>query len=136
MRDDMAVQQTEIFGPVLPVMPYSDLNEVIGKINSAPHPLSLYVFGKSRLADEVVSRTTSGAVGVNLSVMVFCHPSAPFGGIGRSGNGGAHGYAGFAAFSHMRQVLRVQFFPFHWVFPPYTKATRRLIALFHRIVRI
>jgi aldehyde dehydrogenase (NAD+) len=136
LRDDMDVQQTEIFGPVLPVMPYSTLDQVIGKINAAPHPLALYVFGSSTLADEVISRTTSGSVGVNMSVMVFAHPTAPFGGVGNSGNGGAHGHAGFAAFSHMRQVLRAHIFPFHLVFPPYTQTTRRLIALFHRIVRL
>jgi aldehyde dehydrogenase (NAD+) len=136
VRDDMDVQHTEIFGPLLPVMPYLELEDVIGKINAAPHPLALYIFGKKALADEVITRTTSGNVGVNMSVMVFAHPSAPFGGVGRSGNGGAHGYAGFAAFSHMRQVLRARLFPFHLVFPPYTKVTRRLIAIFHRIVRL
>ncbi len=136
LRDDMDVQQTEIFGPVLPVMPYSDLEQVIGKINAAPHPLALYVFGNKVLADEVISKTTSGSVGVNMSVMVFAHPTAPFGGVGRSGNGGAHGYAGFAVFSHMRQVLRARFFPFHIVFPPYTKTTGRLVGLAKRIVRL
>lgn len=136
VRDDMAVQQTEIFGPVLPVMPYSDLDMVIGKINAAPHPLSLYTFGSNALADEVIAKTTSGTVGVNLSVMVFAHPSAPFGGVGRSGNGGAHGYAGFAAFSHMRPVLRARFFPFHLVFAPYSTVTNRLIAAIQRFVRL
>lgn len=136
VHDGMDVQLAEIFGPVLPVLPYRDLNDVIEKINAAPHPLSLYVFGSKGLANKVIAQTTSGTVGVNMSVMVFAHPTAPFGGVGRSGNGGAHGYAGFAAFSHMRQVLRAQFFPFHLVFPPYTRLTGRLIALFHRIVRL
>lgn len=136
VRDDMDVQRTEVFGPVLPVMPYSDLNEVLNRINAAPHPLALYVFGGKALADEVIAKTTSGSVGVNMTVMVFSHPSAPFGGVGRSGNGGAHGYAGFAAFSHMRQVLRAQYYPFHLVFPPYTKRTDKLIAIFKRIVRL
>lgn len=135
LRDDMAIQTTEIFGPVLPVMPYSDLDQVIAKINAAPHPLNLYVFASNKVADEVILRTNSGNVGVNMSVMVFAHPSAPFGGVGPSGNGGAHGYAGFAAFSHMRQVLRARFYPFHLVFPPYTKVTRRLLSVFSFIVR-
>jgi aldehyde dehydrogenase (NAD+) len=135
MRDDMDVQQTEIFGPVLPVMVYSDLEDVIEKINAAPHSLVLYVFGNKELSDEVVSRSMSGSVGVNMSAMVFAHPSAPFGGVGKSGNGGAHGYAGFMAFSHMRQVLRAHVFPFHLVFPPYTKKTRMLLGWFQRIVR-
>ncbi len=136
VHDDMDVQQTEIFGPILPVMPYSNIEDVISKINAAAHPLALYIFGSNALADRVIAETTSGTVGVNMSVMVFAHPSAPFGGVGRSGNGGAHGYAGFAAFSAMRQVLRFRFFPFHLVFPPYTTTTRRLVALFRRIVRV
>lgn len=136
VHDDMAMQQTEIFGPVLPVMPYSDLDEVIGKINAAPYPLSLYVFDSNALADKVIAKTTSGAVGVNLSVMVFAHPSAPFGGVGRSGNGGTHGYARFAAFTHMRPVLRARFFPFHLVFPPYRMSTKRLITAIQRLVRL
>lgn len=136
VHDDMEVQQTEIFGPILPIMQYGDLGEVIAKINAAPHPLALYIFGSNKLAGDVISQTTSGNVGVNMSVMVFAHPSAPFGGVGRSGNGGAHGYAGFAAFSHMRQVLRARFFPFHIVFPPYTKMTRRVTKIFHKIVRL
>ncbi|MGJ8623309.1 MAG: aldehyde dehydrogenase family protein [Yoonia sp.] len=136
LRDDMDIQQSEIFGPVLPVMPYDALDDVIARINAAPHPLALYVFGGKALADEVLSRTTSGTFAVNLSVMVFVHPAAPFGGVGRSGNGGAHGHAGFAAFSHMRQDLRARVFPFHLAFPPYTKTTARLIALFKRIVQI
>lgn len=135
VHDDMDVQKTEVFGPVLPIMPYTDLADALKKINAAPHPLALYVFGSNALADEVIAKTTSGAVGVNMSVMVFAHPSAPFGGVGRSGNGGAHGHAGFAAFSHMRQVLRARFFPFHLVFPPYTKTTRAILAVFRRIVR-
>ncbi len=136
VHDDMDIQQAEIFGPVLPLMPYGDLAQVIGKINASPHPLALYVFGGKAFADAVIAQTISGAVGVNASVMVFAHPSAPFGGVGQSGNGGAHGYAGFAAFSHMRQVMRARFFPLHLVFPPYTGLTRRLIRVFSRIVRL
>ncbi|PJI91379.1 aldehyde dehydrogenase (NAD+) [Yoonia maricola] len=135
VHDDMGVQQEEIFGPVLPVMTYRDLDQVIDKINDGSHPLALYVFESNAFADEVIIKTTSGTVGVNMSVMGASHPTAPFGGVGRSGNGGAHGYAGFAAFSHMRQVLRARFFPFHIVFPPYTGLTRRLIAVFHWYVR-
>lgn len=136
VRDDMDVSRTEIFGPVLPVMPYDTLDSVLEKINGAPHPLSLYIFGSKALADDVIAKTTSGTVAVNLTVMVFAHPSAPFGGVGRSGNGGAHGYAGFAAFSHMRQVLRARFYPFHLFFPPYTRVSRTLLSGLRRIVRL
>jgi aldehyde dehydrogenase (NAD+) len=93
------------------------------------------MFGKSVLANDVIEKTTSGSVGVKMSMMVFAHPAVQFGGVGWSGDGGARGFAGFAAFSHMHQVLRVRVFPFHLVFPPYTKMTRRLTTVFKRIVR-
>ena len=134
LRDDMDIQQREIFGPVLPVMPYNDLDNVITKMNAGPHPLNLYLFGGRDLSDKVIAHTNSGNVAVNLSVMVFAHPSATFGGVGRSGNGGAHGYAGFAAFTHMRQVLTARFFPFHLYFPPYTKTSKRLIRVLERLL--
>lgn len=135
VRDDMDVQQTEIFGPVLPVMPYSDQDLLIDRMNAAPHPLTMYIFGPQRFADGIIARTQSGSVGVNLTAYVFAHPSAPFGGIGRSGNGGAHGYAGFVAFSHMRQVLRARYFPVHLFFPPFTKRTRKLLSIVKTIIK-
>ena len=132
---DMAISREEIFGPVLPLIPYDDLSQVLDRINAAPHPLALYVFGGADLADRVTRATISGSVGINLTVLPFIHANLPFGGVGMSGMGAAHGYAGFAAFSHMRPVLRNRFLPMALLFPPYTGRVRRLARLVQRLVQ-
>jgi aldehyde dehydrogenase (NAD+) len=131
----MAISQEEIFGPVLPVIPYADLAEVIARINRGEKPLTLYVFEKAHsFIDKVVAETSSGSVGVNMTVMPFIHPNLGFGGIGNSGQGSAHGLAGFRAFSHEKPVMRNHFSPLTLLFPPYGSRVRRLaqvlIALF------
>ena len=132
---DMAISREEIFGPVLPLIPYDDLSDVLARINAAPHPLALYLFGGTDLAEQVTRATISGSVGVNLTVMPFIHANLPFGGVGMSGMGAAHGFAGFAAFSHMRPVLRNRFLPMALLFPPYTGRVRKLAAWVQRLVQ-
>ncbi|MCF7700966.1 aldehyde dehydrogenase family protein [Loktanella sp. M215] len=131
---EMTISGTEIFGPILPLIPYDDLDQVLARINAAPHPLALYVFGGPVLADRVMRTTTSGSVGVNLTVMPFIHAGLPFGGVGTSGMGAAHGHAGFKAFSHMRPVLRNRFLVMPLLFPPYTDRVRRLATWVQRLV--
>lgn len=132
---DMDVSREEIFGPVLPLIPYDDLDVVLERINAGPHPLALYFFGSKGLAGGVVAGTTSGSVGVNLTVMPVIHGNLPFGGVGTSGMGAAHGQAGFAAFSHMRPVLRNRFLPMSLLFPPYTGRVKKLAKLVQRLVQ-
>ena len=132
---EMAVSKDEIFGPVLPIIPYDNLDRVLDRINAAPHPLALYVFGGQALAGEVVQATTSGSVGINLTVMPFIHANLPFGGVGTSGMGAAHGHAGFAAFSHMRPVLRNRFLAMPLLFPPYSGRVQKLAKLVQRLVQ-
>ncbi len=130
----MAISQEEIFGPVLPIIPFADLAEVIARINRGEKPLALYVFEKARVADRIVAETSSGSVGVNLVVMPFIHPNLPFGGVGNSGQGSAHGLAGFRAFSHEKAVMTNRFSLLFLLFPPYGGRVKRLskllIALF------
>ena len=96
----------EIFGPILPVIGYDDINEVIDYINDNPKPLALYVFSNSsKFSDEVIRRTSSGAVVTNDTLMHFTNPELPFGGVGSSGLGSYHGRFGFEAFSHKKPVL-------------------------------
>lgn len=126
---EMAVATEEIFGPLLPLIPYDDPMQVVAQINAAPKPLALYVFARDRgLVDLVTSRTSSGSVGVNLTVMTFSHGNLPFGGVGNSGMGAAHGQAGFETFSHLKPVLRNWASPLPLVFPPYGARVRRLIG--------
>ena len=132
---EMEIDREEIFGPVLPIIGYSDLDEVIARINARPKPLALYIFDRDpSFSDEIIAATSSGGVGVNLTVMHYTHPGLPFGGVNNSGIGAAHGEHGFRAFSHERGIMRNRFTALPILFPPYTARVRRLIGLAKRIV--
>jgi len=105
--DDMQIMKDEIFGPLLPVKTYGDLDEAIGYVNDHPRPLGLYYFGSDKDQQEkVLSRTTSGGVTVNDVVMHVSMEDLPFGGIGPSGMGAYHGIDGFRTFSHAKAVFQ------------------------------
>jgi aldehyde dehydrogenase (NAD+) len=132
---DMRLSREEIFGPILPILTYDDLDKVIAEINARDKPLSLYIFDRDRArVDEITRRTTSGAVGVNLTLVQYSHLNLPFGGVNTSGIGAAHGHAGFRAFSHERAVLRNRFLLLPLLFPPYTPRVMRLIGLIKRVL--
>ncbi len=104
--DDLALMQEEIFGPILPVKAYDELDEAIGHVNAGERPLALYVFSKDeQVADDVLRRTTSGGACVNAAAVHGALPSLPFGGIGQSGSGRHHGIEGFREFSNLRGVF-------------------------------
>jgi coniferyl-aldehyde dehydrogenase len=104
--DDLGLMQEEIFGPILPVKAYDDLDEAIGHVNAGERPLALYVFAKDEgVADDVLRRTTSGGACVNVAAAHGALPSLPFGGIGQSGSGRHHGVEGFREFSNLRAVF-------------------------------
>jgi aldehyde dehydrogenase (NAD+) len=132
---EMEIEREEIFGPVLPVMTYDDIETVLARINARPKPLSLYIFDRNKeRVDHIVAATTSGGVGVNLTVLQYTHAELPFGGVNNSGIGAAHGYNGFRAFSHERAVLRNRFSLTPLVFPPYEGLAKRLIQLAKRFL--
>ena len=135
LTPEMRISDEEIFGPILPIIPYDDIGEVITAINARPKPLALYVFDrKSDFIENVLAQTSSGSVGVNLTMAQFSHMGLPFGGVNTSGIGAAHGKAGFDTFSHQRAVLRNIASPLQLLFPPYTARVRRLIELTKRIL--
>ncbi|MEB3342098.1 aldehyde dehydrogenase [Okeania sp.] len=104
---DSAIMQSEIFGPILPVLEYENLDEAIAQINSRPQPLSLYFFSLNKQKQEQILReTSSGNVCINDTVVQFAVPSLPFGGVGNSGIGSYHGKASFDTFSHYKSVLK------------------------------
>ena len=104
------IMDEEIFGPLLPVIGYSNLDEVIAHINEGQKPLALYIYSRSNAnIDKVLSKTVSGGACVNHALIQFLHGNLPFGGINNSGMGNAHGHYGFKAFSHERAVVRTQF---------------------------
>lgn len=105
--EDLAVMRDEIFGPILPIVPYRTLDDAIAFVNARERPLALYVFTDDpATADKVLGRTISGGACVNSVAVHAALPSLPFGGIGNSGMGYHHGYEGFQTFSHARSIFR------------------------------
>ncbi len=132
---EMEIDREEIFGPILPVIAYDDLEEVIRRINARPKPLALYIFDKGRArVDRIIAATSSGSVGVNLTMAQYSHTGLPFGGVNTSGIGAAHGHYGFRAFSHERAILSNHLSALPLVFPPYTRRVKRLIGLIKRVL--
>ena len=104
------VMQEEIFGPILPVLEYTDLNEAIALVNAKPKPLALYFFSKDKQKQQtVLQQTSSGGVCINETVMQVGVIDLPFGGVGESGIGRYHGKASFETFSHQKSVLNKSF---------------------------
>lgn len=103
---EMAIMQDEIFGPVLPVIDYRDIDEAIAFVNAHPRPLALYFFGRDQnVRDRVLARTTSGNVTINDTLLHYAVDDLPFGGVGQSGIGAYHGEEGFKALSHAKGVF-------------------------------
>jgi acyl-CoA reductase-like NAD-dependent aldehyde dehydrogenase len=101
------VMQEEIFGPVLPVIEFDQVSEVIHRLRAAPAPLAVYLFTADRVLErELIGQIRSGGVCVNDVISQMLGTRLPFGGLGESGFGAYHGRAGFDAFSHQRAVLR------------------------------
>lgn len=106
VREDMRIMQEEIFGPLLPIVTYRDLDDAIAFVNARPRPLALYYFGTSAANRErVLTRTTSGGVTVNGTLLHYVQDDLPFGGVGPSGLGAYHGIEGFRTFSHQKAVF-------------------------------
>ncbi|MBE9103552.1 aldehyde dehydrogenase [Nostoc cf. edaphicum LEGE 07299] len=116
-----SVMQEEIFGPILPIIEYTDIAEAIALINSRPKPLALYLFSQDKnLQKRVLQETSSGGVCINDTVMQVGVSSLPFGGVGDSGIGNYHGKASFDTFSHKKSVLQNSFWlDLKWRYAPY-----------------
>lgn len=120
---DMALMQDEIFGPVLPVMRFTETADVLAQVRSLPDPLSLYIFSRDAdFTERVLTGTSAGGTCVNEVLAHFGHPNLPFGGVNGSGIGKSHGIHGFNAFSNERAVLKPRFGidTFRILLPPYT----------------
>ncbi len=115
------IMQEEIFGPILPIIEYSEITEAIALINSRPKPLALYLFSQNKnLQKRVLQETTSGGVCINDTVIQVGVSSLPFGGVGDSGIGSYHGKASFDTFSHYKSVLKNSFLlDLNWRYAPY-----------------
>jgi aldehyde dehydrogenase (NAD+) len=123
---DDPVMAEELFGPVLPVLAFDDIDDALAAVNGREKPLALYLYSEDpALVERVIAETSSGSVCVNHNAVQLGVPTLPFGGVGASGFGAYHGHWGFDTFSHPKAVLRR---PRHGeiplFYPPYTRAKR------------
>ena len=126
------VMQEEIFGPILPLLTYRELEEVIAFVQGRPKPLALYLFTRSKQTEnEILSRLSFGGGCVNDTLVHLASPHMPFGGVGGSGMGGYHGKASFDTFSHTKSILKKS----NWLdlpvrYHPYTPGKEKLLRMF------
>jgi aldehyde dehydrogenase (NAD+) len=136
---DAAILGEEIFAPILPIIDFDSLDEVIATINDKAKPLALYVWSSRKdVVHHIVQSTSSGGVCVNHCMLQYVHGGLPFGGVNNSGMGSTHGHFGFKAFSHERAVLRGGWTAaVRTMFPPYTpfktKLMRGLVDVLRRL---
>ena len=118
----LRIMQEEIFGPILPVVPYDQLDDAIAYVGAREQPLGIYVFGDQPTAAHVIERTSSGGATVNCCAVHGALPSMGFGGIGASGMGRHHGIEGFREFSNARGIfVRGEGGDMTSIFPPYAR---------------
>jgi coniferyl-aldehyde dehydrogenase len=131
---DAKLMHEEIFGPVLPVVPYDSVDQAINYINARPRPLALYWFGQDNaVRDTVLARTVSGGVSINDTLMHIAHENLPFGGIGESGWGSYHGEAGFLRLTMQKPVLvQSKWARGDLLYPPYGKRFDQIMGLLKR----
>lgn len=125
---DMALMQEEIFGPVLPILTYTNIDEVISFINRNEKPLALYIYStKNKNQEYIINNTSSGAVGINESLIQNGHPELPFGGVNNSGIGKSHGHWGFKEFSNEKPVVKAWNAPSNLLTPPFSKFNETVV---------
>ena len=129
VSDEMKLMQEEIFGPLLPIVPYQRLDEAFAYINDRPRPLALYYFGYDKGEQQrVLHETHSGGVCLNDTLLHVAQDDMPFGGVGPSGMGHYHGHEGFLTFSKAKGVLiKQRFNAARLIYPPYGTAIQKLI---------
>ncbi len=132
MNREMDLMMNEIFGPVLPIFTYTDINQVVEEISRQERPLALYIYSKNRKnINFIINNTRAGGTCINHSAMHFFNNNLPFGGVNNSGIGKAHGEFGFKDFSNERAVLN-QWSPISAIeqmMPPYTDLKQKMIDL-------
>ncbi|WP_321844058.1 coniferyl aldehyde dehydrogenase [Paraburkholderia bannensis] len=125
------LMQEEIFGPLLPIVPYDSLDEALRYVNARARPLALYLYADdARTVDRVTHETIAGGMSVNETLMHIAAEGLPFGGVGASGMGSYHGYEGFCTFSKMKPVFtQARLNARHLIAPPYGKLFNTLIRV-------
>lgn len=126
--------EDEIFGPILPILTYQDLDKAIASIKKLPKPLALYLFTSDEQTEvKVVNEISSGGVSINDTVTHLANPELPFGGVGNSGIGAYHGHYSFKTFSHAKSILKKSSkLNLTTLFPPYSD---KKLALIRRLLK-
>jgi coniferyl-aldehyde dehydrogenase len=129
VNDSMRVMSEEIFGPILPIVPYDTLAEALAYINARERPLALYWFGQNSAArDQVLAGTIAGGVSINDTLLHIAQEGLPFGGVGASGQGHYHGEFGFRQFSKEKPVfIQSRFSGGGIIRPPYKPSIERVL---------
>ena len=124
-----AVMKEEVFGPILPVLKFDNIDDAVRRVKAMPKPLACYVYsGSEKNIDKILKEISFGGGAVNDSVMHFSNTRLPFGGVGHSGIGAYHGKAGFDTFSHYKSILdKPTWFEPDLKYSPYTKRKLRII---------
>lgn len=132
VKENSALMQEEIFGPILPVITIKSAADAIEKIHRHPKPLALYVFSNTqRLLSLFTEKVSAGNVCYNDTLMFMLNDKLPFGGVGRSGMGRYHGKFGFDTFSHLKPVMKRSFrFDVALRYPPYSKFKDKILSWF------
>ncbi|WP_245445189.1 coniferyl aldehyde dehydrogenase [Rhizobium anhuiense] len=131
---DCLLMEEEIFGPILPIIPYDTLDDAVAFVRSRPRPLALYIFTRDRSAQrKILENTISGNVTINGTLLHIAQNDLPFGGVGPSGIGAYHGHEGFVRFSHARGIAKVRIFnPARLAMPPYGRIATLLARFMSR----
>lgn len=126
------VMQEEIFGPLLPVLTYRNLEDVIREVNARPKPLALYAFSESEeIQQRIIHSISFGGGCINDTILHIATPYLPFGGVGNSGMGGYHGKASFEVFTHRKSVLKqTSRFDLPFRYPNAKNALKRLRSVY------
>lgn len=133
--DDAIIMRDEIFGPLLPVRTYREIDEVLNYINRRDRPLGLYLFSNDKaLQDRIIRNTSSGGVSINDCSFHVAQHDIPFGGVGASGMGHYHGHEGFVEFSKMRPIFsQFRYTALPLLYPPYGKLFNLVYKLMIRL---
>lgn len=129
---DTKIMQEEIFGPILPILTFRELSEVVGYVTSQPKPLALYLFTRSKkVEEEILKKISFGGGCINDTIIHLATPYMGFGGVGESGMGSYHGSHSFDTFSHKKSIIKKA----NWIdlpmrYHPYTKAKEAIIRFF------
>ena len=124
----------EIFGPILPIISYDNLQEAVQQINALPKPLALYIMSKNKKSiNYIINNTSAGNTMVNELMMNVAHPDLPFGGVNNSGIGKSNGKYSFINFSNERGIMKRKWGTHSVIYPQYNKTIYKLLKLIAKI---